>query len=117
MNLPPRLAAVATACALFAPTLRAQVPNTLRHSIPAPAVAVVQSGAGFGQSVAVEGGLAAVGAPDADLGAYDSGVVKVFDSATGALLQVLVNPTPKPGDAFGSAVAISGTRVIVGAPG
>jgi hypothetical protein len=42
--------------------------------------------------------------------------VKVFNSDTGALLHVLVNPSPDSGDSFGNSVAMSGTRIVVGAP-
>jgi len=93
----------------------AQLPDTLKHSIPAPPTGV-QSGALLGWSVAVDGGLTAVGAPSDDIGATDSGVVKVFDSNTGTLLHVLRNPTPENNDSFGFSVAISGTRVVVGTP-
>ena len=98
---------------LFA-TATAQVPDTLKHSIPAPPTGV-QTGAQLGRSVAVDGGYTVLGAPYDDLGGSDSGVVKVFNSTTGVLLFVLPNPSPAAGDNFGSSVAISGTRVVVGA--
>ncbi len=98
---------------LFA-TATAQVPDTLKHFIPAPPTGV-QTVAGLGYSVAVEGGYTVVGAPYDDLGGQDSGVVKVFNSTTGVLLFVLPNPSPAAGDNFGTSVAISGTRVVVGA--
>jgi hypothetical protein len=60
-------------------------------------------------------GLLAVTVLSGLLGIERASDSQVFDS--GALLQLLANPTPKTGDGFGSAVAISGTRVIVGAPG
>ncbi|MEQ1862309.1 MAG: FG-GAP repeat protein [Chthoniobacteraceae bacterium] len=91
-----------------------QAPATLLHSIPAPPVGV-QAGAEFGFRVAVDGGYAVLGAGLDDSGAQDSGVVKVFNSTTGALLFVLPNPSPAAGDTFGRSVAISGTRVVVGA--
>src|SRR5688572_18010905 len=93
-----------------------QVTNTLQYSIPAPHSGGVQSGANLGSSVAVEGGFAVAAAPYDDTGAPDAGVVKVFESTTGALLHVLANPGPASGDNFGNSVAISGTRVVVGAP-
>jgi len=76
-----------------------------------------QAGANQGYSVAVDGNMAVVGAPLDDLSAYDSGVVKVYDATTGALLHVLTNPSPSPDgeDHFGRSVAIAGTRVVVGA--
>jgi hypothetical protein len=92
----------------------AQIPNTLLHSIPAPSVGV-QSGAQLGYSLAMDGAYTVVGAPLDDIGGTDSGMVKVFDSTTGGLLFVLPNPGPSMGDYFGTSVAISGTRVVVGA--
>lgn len=94
--------------------LSAQVPNTLLHSIPAPPVGV-QTGAGLGRSVAVDGDYTVVGAPNDDYGGTNSGVVKVFDSSTGALLFLLANPSPALTDNFGYSVAVSGTLVVVGA--
>ena len=91
----------------------AEAPATLKHSISAPVG--TQSEAQLGYSVAVDGGLTVVGAPFDDLGGIDSGVVKVFDSVTGALLHVIPNPTPESYDNFGFSVAISGTRVVIGA--
>ncbi len=99
----------------FALPAPAQQPNTLVHSIPAPPLGA-QAGAGLGYSVAVDGGRTVVGVPFEDLGGGNSGVVKVFDSATGALLHILANPSPAVNDYFGYSVAISGTRVVVGVP-
>jgi len=99
---------------LLASPLAAQQPDTLRYALPAPPVGTQATGL-LGFSTAVGGGYVVVGAPFDDLGGSDSGVVKVFDSATGALLHVIPNPTPAVEDQFGAAVAISGTRVVVGA--
>jgi hypothetical protein len=93
---------------------KAQAPDTLRHSIAAPPVGA-QSGARLGSSVAVDGIYTVVGAPYDDFEDRDSGVVKVFDSKTGALLHVIPNPSSDEEDLFGSSVSISGTRVVVGA--
>jgi FG-GAP repeat len=92
----------------------AQIPDTLRHTLLPPPGA--QRGAQLGTSVAVDGGYTVAGAPFDDVGATDSGVAKVFDSTTGALLFVLANPSPEANDRFGTSVAISGTRVVVGVP-
>ncbi|HSH38019.1 MAG TPA: hypothetical protein VK993_04470, partial [Chthoniobacterales bacterium] len=91
----------------------AQVPNTLRHSIPAPVD--TQSRAELGFAVAVDGNFTVVGAPLDDLLAFNAGVVKVFDSSSGELRYVISNPDPAAGEEFGYSVAISGTRVVVGA--
>ena len=106
--LPMRVGLIALAMPVFA-----QVPNTLLHSIPAPPTGV-QSGAQLGHSVAVDGGYTAVGAIYDDLGAQDSGVVKIFDTETGALLHIIANPNPGEGRFFGQSVAISGSRMVTG---
>ncbi len=86
----------------------------LLHAIPPPPGGP-QTGAQFGLSVAVDGDFTVVGAPLDDLGGTASGVVKVFNSTTGALLFLLSHPTPQKNDSFGRSVAISGSLVVVGA--
>ena len=108
------LAALLPALTAFAPRGAAQVPDTLKYSIPAPPVGL-QTEAHLGRSVAINNTYAVVGAPDDSTGASLAGAVKVFDSTTGALLFVIPNPDPGEGDNFGNAVAISGTLVVVGA--
>ena len=98
---------------LFALHAAAQTPHLLRNSIPPPTGAQISVQLGF--SVAVDGGYTVVGAPFDDTQVNDSGLVKVFDSASGALLYVLPNPTPAGNDQFGYSVAVSGNRVVVGA--
>jgi hypothetical protein len=95
----------------------AQQPTTLRHSLSAPLTIAEEFQANFGQSVAIDGGFIAIGVPRADLGDYNAGAVKVFDSATGVLLHVVPNPTAVADDLFGNSLAISGTRLVVGAYG
>src|SRR4051812_8755057 len=67
--------------------ISAQAQDTLKHSLTPPAG--TQSDAQLGRSVAVDGNYTIVGAPFDDIVGGDSGVVKVFDSVTGALLHVL----------------------------
>jgi hypothetical protein len=76
-----------------------------------------QAGAQQGYSVAVDGNIAVTGAPFDDVGGQNAGVVKVYNATTGALLHTLTNPTPAGFDNFGYSVAVSGTRVAVGAYG
>lgn len=68
-----------------------------------------------GFSVAVGGGRVVVGAPGA---AGNTGVVYVYDVApAGASLTATIEaPIPRPGARFGSAVALDGDRLVVGAP-
>lgn len=87
---------------------------SLTHSLAAPPTGI-QTDASLGQSVVANGQYTVAGAPLDDWAGQNSGVVKVFDSTTGALLHVLVNPTPDSGDQFGYALAISGSRLVVGA--
>ena len=82
-------------------------------SIPSPTILDQ-----FGVSVAISGSLAVVGAPAEDTGGSSAGSVYVFD-VNGATPSVPIltvnNPEPNSGDFFGSAVALSGTRLVVGA--
>lgn len=71
----------------------------------------------FGSPVSVSGTKVAVAAPSDDTGALDAGVVQVFDLASitpTTPMLTLTNPTPAFSGAFGSAVAMSATRVVVG---
>lgn len=84
-----------------------------------------ESGDGFGGSlnhhrvVGIDGSLAVVGAPFAQVGeVLGAGKVHVYFLDSGIWLHetFLTAPDPEQGENFGQAVAISGTRVIVGAP-
>ena len=75
----------------------------------------------FGYSVAISGTKCIVGAhQEDDAVGSDSGKAYIFDVTTGALLQTLNNPntySTSRDDYFGSSVAISGNKCIVGAYG
>ena len=75
----------------------------------------------FGYSVSVDGNYAVVGAyAEGDAGSYYSGKAYIFDVTTGSLLHTLHNPNAygtSANDNFGTSVAISGNRVVVGAHG
>lgn len=66
----------------------------------------------FGESVAISGDLAVVGAAGDE---SDRGVAYLFDTTTGDRLQTFVNPFASDGDRFGGSVAMSGNNVLVGA--
>ena len=70
----------------------------------------------YGYSVAIDGNLVVVGSPRDD---NDSGSAYVYDCSIYPCTQVvkLTTITPVAGDGFGSAVAISGNTVVVGAYG
>jgi hypothetical protein len=71
----------------------------------------------FGGSVDVDGDTAVIGAPGAF--GYGGAYVFVRSGGTWTLQQTLFVTAPlgAEGDSFGAAVAVSGDRVIVGAPG
>jgi hypothetical protein len=76
----------------------------------------VTSGDQFGVSVAIDGGNVLIGALRDDSGGVNVGQAHLFDAATGNLLRTFDDPTPTSQDHFGHAVAISGDRVLIGAP-
>lgn len=98
----------------FVPSAAAEIAQ-LRHPIPAPPTGAHPSTL-LGFRVAIDGNIAVAGAPTTDFGETASGVVKVFNATTGALLHVIPNPTPTADERFGEVVAISGTRIVVGSP-
>jgi hypothetical protein len=75
---------------------------------------------GFGSSVAISGDLVAIGVPFGDVGAtLDAGAVYLYrrDGAGAWNLEAkLVRGTPAASDRFGTAVAVRGDFVAVGAP-
>ncbi|MEK7954391.1 choice-of-anchor D domain-containing protein [Luteolibacter soli] len=73
----------------------------------------------FGWSVAVSGSLVAVGVPDDNTNENDAGIVYVYNLASSTPsfpVFVLPDPSPAENDSFGSSVAMSGSRLVVGAP-
>ena len=77
------------------------------------------SGDGFGVAVDVDGNVAAVGAPLQDGAATDAGAVYVFrfDGSQWVPETRLVAADPAAGDRMGFSVAVSGDRIVAGAPG
>ena len=71
----------------------------------------------FGHSVAMTGGIIAVGAPYDDDNGIDSGAAYLIDAATGTELLKLSAVDGAAGDDFGYSIAMSGGIVAVGAPG
>lgn len=73
----------------------------------------------FGESVAVDGNYAVVGAPSDDNGATNQGSARVF-VRSGATWTEAASLSPTIGNAqaqFGFSVSLTGTVVLVGAPG
>jgi len=69
----------------------------------------------FGETVAIDGNRAVVGAPSAMGQESASGAAYMFDVSTGTFLFKLAASDGQYADSFGSAVSISGNTVIVGA--
>ena len=70
----------------------------------------------FGISVAIDGGVVAVGATGDDDRGTDSGAVYLFDANSGDQLAKLHAPDGAAGAYFGSSVALSGSMLAVSAP-
>jgi len=73
----------------------------------------------FAYSVAISSTRVVVGAPEDDTGAPNAGSAYVYDIASTtptAPVATLTNHSPASNDYFGFSVAISGARVVVGAP-
>jgi uncharacterized protein YqkB len=69
----------------------------------------------FGTAVAVKDSLIAIGVRTDDTLGTNVGQTHVFDTFTGELLQTIDDPTVSAFDNFGSAVAISERRILIGA--
>src|SRR5213083_277673 len=85
---------------------------TLERTFQSPAPA---AGDLFGAAVALSGPRVVIGAPSAAGGGAEAGSVYVFDRASGNLLVTIPSPMPHRGDQFGSAVAVAGENLLVGA--
>ena len=80
-------------------------------------VSPVGGGAGFGAGLALAGDLVVIGERAGKGPGESRGVVHLFDAATGAHVRAIPNPSADPERrAFGSALAVAGTRLLVGAP-
>lgn len=81
-----------------------------------------QSGDNFGFDVALFGNRALISSINDDTAALNAGAAYLFDTTTGLLLHTFLNPTPElnntfgNNDNFGFSVALSGTRIAIGAP-
>ena len=71
----------------------------------------------FGQTVAIQGNVAVVGAPDHEGGALGSGTVYVFefDGESWSETEKLGAGDPGIGDHFGESLAFDGSRIFIGA--
>src|SRR3954466_8137721 len=109
------LAALASFSLLIAsPFSGSAASSRLLRSLPPPADA--GSDLHHGWSVAIDGNMAVIGAPWDSTNPPNAGAVRIYDVQSGIVLHTLVNPDPEPYEEFGTAVAISRSRVAVGAP-
>ncbi len=93
--------------------------GVLLHTLDNPNAYGTSVGDRFGESVAISGNYAIVGANEEDdSGGSTSGKAYIFNVTTGALVHTLNNPNPfgtSVSDNFGLSVGISGNYAIVGA--
>lgn len=78
-----------------------------------------QFGEQFGSSVAIDGTILVIGAPGNAADGLFAGAAYVYDVSDiddPVLMHVLRHPDARSFDFFGSSVAISGDRIVVGAP-
>ena len=76
--------------------------------------------AGYGNAVAIDGHVIVVGAQySSELGINDAGLVYVYRFSGGVItLEATLSPSDAViGQLFGASVAVSGNRIVVGAPG
>jgi large repetitive protein len=77
-----------------------------------------QKGGNFGRSVAISGTTVVVGAVlETASGKAGAGHAYTFNATTGDLIWTLTSPNTHKDGEFGDSVAVSGTTVVVGAPG
>ncbi|MCB1237588.1 MAG: hypothetical protein KDM91_21160, partial [Verrucomicrobiae bacterium] len=78
--------------------------------------AAIQTSPNFGRSVAGNEKWIAIGEPDNDDSGVNAGAVHLFDCRTGRFLRKLNPPPGSDGIRFGFSLALSGDRLLVGAP-
>ena len=97
------------------------VSGNLVHTLDNPNAFGTSTSDQFGRRVSISGNRVIVGVPqEDDAEGTSSGKAYIFDVTTGNLLNTLDNPNVRDtsaSDLFGSAVAISGNYIIVGAYG
>jgi hypothetical protein len=71
----------------------------------------------FGSEVAIDGDKVLIGARYDDTFGSSSGAAYLFDAVSGNLTQTFFQPDLDVGDTFGTAVAIDGDKVLIGAAG
>ena len=88
--------------------------GSLIQRLPNPTPTASES---FGASLAVEGDTLVVGAPGALVSSVSAGEAYLYDLTSGSRIATIPNPTPVAFADFARSVAVSGQRVLIGAPG
>lgn len=91
----------------------APIPYSLENTFVSPAVAR-QLNTQLGYAVAGDTSYLAIASPYDDTGGEDCGIVGIYSTSTGALIQRLTNPEPSAQALFGWSVAVAGNWVVVG---
>ena len=91
----------------------------LLHTFTNPNAYGTPTGDDFGAALGLAGDYLVVGSPgEDDAGGADAGKAYIFDLSTGALLHTLDDPNAygtSASDRFGSSIAASGTKTVIGA--
>lgn len=109
-----KLTSIVTMLVVWVVSACAELPVELKAKVLSPSTATQLSTA-EGWAVAMDGVRIVTGAISVNITEFSEGAAHVYDAVTGERLITLPNPTPGNSDQFGNAVAVSGTRVVVGA--
>jgi outer membrane protein assembly factor BamB len=90
--------------------------GTLITQVTSPSTYTSENTEFIGYSVAVSGNTVVLGAYLLESWSPESGEAFVYNATTGSLLATFSNHAPANRDYFGSAVAVSGNTIVVGAP-
>jgi len=83
-----------------------------------PSESMISPEVRFGESVAISGSHVLVGDPMDDSGAPDIGAAYLYDAASGNLLQIFMNPTPKLDERrFGFGLSMDGSLLVIAGGG
>ena len=92
-------------------------PLTGQEVLPAIANPTPAANDAFGASIVVRGTDLLISAPNDDQGAPNAGVVHLFNGQDGSFVTTIENPRPMDNDGFGSAIAVLGEDIFIGARG
>jgi len=90
--------------------------NQIPLTVESPNPYLAGDGGYFGNSVSVNGGVVAIGAPDQQVGDEVSAGNAYLVRGYSGPIQTFASPNPQPDGEFGFAVSLQGTALVVGAP-